>query len=227
MLDPAAQTRNHVLSAAAPLAGAPLSPSEAPPPDLLLIERSRGGDDHAIEALIRRYSRRLYRTAWSVLLDAGRAEEAVQEACLAAFADLSRYEAPGRFGAWLTRLAYNQARALRQPLQAGTPATEAAPRYELEEALAALPEAFRSVFILRVVEGISGSETAASLGLHQTTVRTRLYRAHRRIAAGVAQRLAQSSGLLEPSAPFVERLVRRAPARLTQGPVLTTSAART
>jgi DNA-directed RNA polymerase specialized sigma24 family protein len=82
-------------------------------PDLLLIERARAGEATAIEALIRRYSGRLFRVAHSVLLDAQRAETAVLEAFLAAFGDLSRYEPTGKFAAWLTRLAYSQARGQR------------------------------------------------------------------------------------------------------------------
>src|SRR5215472_6016439 len=61
-------------------------------PDLLLIERARAGEGQAMEALIRRYSGRLYRVAYSVLLDTQRSEAAVLEAFLAAFSDLSRYE---------------------------------------------------------------------------------------------------------------------------------------
>ncbi|HXI68426.1 MAG TPA: sigma factor, partial [Steroidobacteraceae bacterium] len=82
-------------------------------PDLLLIERARAGESSAIEALIRRYSGRLFRVAHSVVLDAARAEAVVLDALLAAFGDLSRYEPTGKFAAWLTRLVYSQARAQR------------------------------------------------------------------------------------------------------------------
>jgi len=92
-------------------------------PDLLLIERARGGESLAIEALIRRYSARLFRVAHSVLLDPQLAEAVVLEAFLAAFGDLSRYEPTGKFAAWLTRLAYSQARAQRTAARALLPAT--------------------------------------------------------------------------------------------------------
>src|SRR6516164_3637094 len=92
-------------------------------PDLLLIERARAGESEAIEALIRRYSGRLYRVAYSVLLDSQRAETVVLEAFLAAFGDLSRYEPTGKFAAWLTRLAYHQARAQRTAARGVPPAT--------------------------------------------------------------------------------------------------------
>jgi RNA polymerase sigma-70 factor, ECF subfamily len=191
-------------------------------PDLLLIERARAGESPAIEALIRRYSGRLFRVAHSVLLDPQRAEGTVLEAFLAAFGDLSRYEPAGKFAAWLTRLAYSQARAQRastrglqltrsieEPTGASAPAADAVrERQELEQSIAALPEVFRTVYVLRLVEGISGIETAASLGLHETTVRTRLFRAHRRLPPDMVQRLRAAPALLELSAERTERIAR-------------------
>jgi RNA polymerase sigma-70 factor (ECF subfamily) len=209
-------------------------------PDLLLIERARSGDERAIEALIRRYSRRMFRVARS-LLDEDAAESVVQEAYLAAFGDLNRYLLSGKFAAWLTRLAFNQARALRAsarsgplaaarqlppapaPTPAGAAADEAQERGELEHAIGRLPEVFRTVFVLRVVEGISGIETAASLGVHETTVRTRMYRAQRRLAPDVARRLSVAAGFLELTPERLDRIVRRVLGRLTQGSMLTIS----
>src|SRR5437764_13775060 len=92
-------------------------------PDLLLIERSRGGEQRAIEALVRRYSRRLFRVARSVLVEEDAAESAVQDAYLVAFADLSRYTPTGKFAAWLTRLTFTQARVAAAGPRPGQPAT--------------------------------------------------------------------------------------------------------
>jgi RNA polymerase sigma-70 factor, ECF subfamily len=227
MLEPTVHTRStDTLATHARRPGAPGSEPEALP-DLLLIERARAGDERAIEALIRRYSRRLYRVAASVLMDEERAESATLEACLAAFGDLSRYELTGKFAAWLTRLAYNQARALRTGASgvARAETTPADEQHAIEHAIGALPEAFRVVYVLRVVEGISGIETAASLGLHETTVRTRLYRAHRRLSPEMARRLQATPAVLEPSAAISDRIVARALARLVHGSMLTSSAA--
>lgn len=229
MLDPVAPTGGRAMSAA-PVSRASVPPQSAELPDLLLIERARGGDEGAIEALIRRYSRRLFRVAWSVLLDVERAENAVFEACLAAFTDLGRYPLPGKFAAWLTRLTYNQARALRNPVPTPADAPDAADRaqvghQELERAIVRLPEVFRTVYVLRVIEGINGIETAGCLGIHETTVRTRLYRAHRRLDRQLEARLqVNQQGLLEPSAQFIDRIVRNAPARLPHGSMLTSCA---
>jgi RNA polymerase sigma-70 factor, ECF subfamily len=213
----------------------PAAPGAQPEtlPDLLLIERARAADERAIEALLRRYCRRLFRVACSVLMDEERAEAAVLEACCAGFSDLSRYDLSGKFAAWLTRLAFSQARALRRaPGRQGQPpslppaasADVPSARAELEQLIGRLPEAFRTVYVLRMVEGISGIETAACLGLHTTTVRTRLFRAHRRLPADMAQRLAATAGVLEPSAACSERIVRRTLGQLAQGSMLTISA---
>src|SRR3954466_11877541 len=126
-------------------------------PDLLLVERTRGRDTRAFETLMRRYNRRLYRIARSVLSNADTAEEAVRGAYLRAFANLDRYEPAGKFGAWLARLAFNEALGLRRHSPGGspqpTPAPVAAPeatdaeftRKQLEDAIDALPEVFRTV----------------------------------------------------------------------------------
>ncbi len=198
-------------------------------PDLLLIERARAGDEAAIEALIRRYARRLFRVARSVISDDERATAIVQEAYLAAFGDLSRYEPTGKFAAWLTRLAYQHARLQRvelrfaaaNPQPATTAAADAAgelsAQRELEHAIGALPEVFRTVLVLRVLEGISGIETAASLGVHETTVRTRLYRAHRRLDAELVRRMRSAPALLELPPARLERLVSAVLVHLPRG----------
>jgi RNA polymerase sigma-70 factor (ECF subfamily) len=134
----------------------------------------------------------------------------VQEACVAAFGDLSRYEPTGKFAAWLTRLAYQHARVQRVGMR-GAAATDGAgegsTERELEHAICALPEVFRTVFVLRVLERISGIETAASLGVHETTVRTRLYRAHRRLDAELVRRMRSAPALVDLPAARLERLV--------------------
>ncbi|HLY53524.1 MAG TPA: sigma factor-like helix-turn-helix DNA-binding protein [Steroidobacteraceae bacterium] len=159
-------------------------PSPAPQglPDLLLIERARLADARAIETLTRRYTQRLFRIARSILGDEESAEEAVAASAVAAFEELARHEPAGKFAVWLARLTLEHSRARRDAGQAAVRSGGSAPP-PLEAAIDALPEAFRIVFVLRVLEGISGPETALTLGLNVTTVRTRLFRAHRRLAA--------------------------------------------
>lgn len=194
MLDPVTEFRN----AAAPVG----SPHALP--DLLLIERARAQDTRAIETLTRRYAQRLYRLARSVLGDELAAEGVVQESCVTAFDELRRHEPAGKFAAWLTRLALEHARArLGAPHPAGRAGATA--RHPLEPAIDALPEVFRTVFVLRALDGMSGPETALVLGLHETTVRTRLYRAHRRLT--VTPDAAGTTAVFELDAARTERIV--------------------
>jgi RNA polymerase sigma-70 factor (ECF subfamily) len=193
MLDPVTEIRNSL----------PVSGAGHGPPDLLLIERARGGDARAIEALVRRYAQRLFRIARSALGDEEAAESAVLQTCTAAFDELRRREPAGKFAVWLTRLALEQLKSLRAARTAMTP--PAVYRHPLEPAIDALPEVFRTVFVLRAIEGISGTETAAALGLNVTTVRTRLYRAHRRLSGGAT--LQASQGVFELEGARAERLL--------------------
>lgn len=170
-------------------------------PDLLLLERTRGRDSRACETLIRRYGRRLYRIARSIVRSEEHAEAAVQSAYLRAFADLGRDEAAGKFGPWLARLVLAEAQNLRRQLSLsavdGEPVVAMAADgsavplsvQQLEHAVDRLPEVFRTVFVLRALEELSGVEVAACLGLNDTTVRTRLYRAHQRLTPVIVRQV--------------------------------------
>jgi RNA polymerase sigma-70 factor, ECF subfamily len=207
-------------------------------PDLLLVERTRGRDTRAFETLMRRYNRRLYRIARSILNNDDTAEEAVRAAYIRAFANLDRYEPAGKFGAWLARLAFNEALTLRRHPAAAPPltlvesTTEAAPdgvdfvsRQQIESAIDALPEVFRTVLVLRVIEDLSGVEVAVCLGLNETTVRTRLYRAQQRLKAEVARRLrAEPSNIFDLANERGERVVSQVLGKLhTTTPVASES----
>jgi len=191
-------------------------------PDLLLVERTRGRDTRAFETLMRRYNRRLYRIGRSILSNDEAAEEAVRAAYFRAFANLDRYEPAGKFGAWLARLAFNEALALRRHSPVAIPlglvqqspaepvnGTDAvASKQQLEDAIDALPEVFRTVLVLRVVEDLSGVEVAVCLGLNETTVRTRLYRAQQRLKVDVARRLrAEPFNIFELTPERCDRIV--------------------
>jgi RNA polymerase sigma-70 factor, ECF subfamily len=173
-------------------------------PDLLLIERLRGADTRALETLARRYAQRIYRIARSLLGEESAAESAVEEIYAVALEELKRHAPAGKLGVWLTRLALEQLRAHGAPLGAA-PRSAGSYRHPLESAIDALPEVFRTVFVLRVVEGISGTETAAVLGLNVTTVRTRLFRAHRRL--GGAENLQAPQAVFELDGARTERIV--------------------
>jgi len=201
-------------------------------PDLLLVERTRGRDVRAFETLMRRYNRRLYRIARSILSKDETAEEAVRAAYIRAFANLDRYEPAGKFGAWLARLAFHEALALRRHSPAATSPAPMAQRsaggddaainrQQLEDAIDALPEVFRTVLVLRVVEDLAGVEVAVCLGLNETTVRTRLFRAQQRLKSDVTSRVrAAAFNIFELTSERCDSIVAQVLARLhTLAPV--------
>jgi len=236
MLEPMTESLNPEL-AAQHHRGVEPAPGTTALPDLLLVERARGKEIRAFETLMRRYNQRLFRIARSIVADREIAETVVQEAYLLAFSDIERYEPTGKFGAWLARLAFNQALTVRRTVRPGTigagsdssgaeldsTGTSSADgqsdtqssRQVLEQAIDGLPEVFRTVFVLRAVEGISGIETAACLGINETTVRTRLYRAQRRLRIDWTQHTpAERSELFELTSTRGDYIVNRVLGRL-------------
>jgi RNA polymerase sigma-70 factor (ECF subfamily) len=211
-----------------------------------LVQMARENNLAAFEALMRRHNRRLFRVARAVLRDQDAAEDAVQETYLRAFTRLDSYRPTGRFAAWLTRVALNEALMIRRRERtgmvsldevgeaalstpdpssvSGTPSAEqfveaAHARILIEHAIDALPENFRMVFVLRVVEGLDVRETAECLDLNATTVRTRLFRAQRQLRVGLTQRLhSESSEIFDFGAARCDRIVEYVLARLTPAP---------
>ncbi len=181
---------------------APVS-KDTPEPELVL--RAIGGDDAAFEAIMRRHNRLLFRTARSILKSEVEAEDALQEAYLKAWRVLGSFRFDARLSTWLVRIVANEAlgrlrrsgaqvipldmavNSLEPEVQAaltGDPVQEPehiAVRAQLRKLMEAridlLPEAFRTVFMLRAVEEMSVDEVAQALGIPEATVRTRFFRA--------------------------------------------------
>ena len=150
---------------------------------------------------MRRYNQRVYRLARSVLPSDHEAEEVTQEAWVRAYEHLDQFAGRAAFSTWLGRIALHEAwararraRRLRPIEPAGDgegremtraaagpdPETEALGqevRSLLEAAVEALPESYRTVFVLRHVEELSTAETAELLDLTEEAVKTRLHRA--------------------------------------------------
>lgn len=84
-------------------------PAQSPEEDdRALLERIKGGEAPAFEALMRRYNRRLYRVARAMLRDAAEAEDAVQEAYLCAFRAAGSFRGDSAVATWLTRIVSNE-----------------------------------------------------------------------------------------------------------------------
>jgi RNA polymerase sigma-70 factor (ECF subfamily) len=177
--------------------------------DAELLRRCRDRDEAAIRLVTSRFNQRLYRMARGILRDDAEAEDAVQDAYIKAFTGPSPFRGESGAGTWLTRIVINEAlgRVRRrrpmvewrpeteaqfrarilpfpQPAQGGDPERQMAQRElrdVLERAIDELPVAFRTVFIARLVEGLSIEETAGLLALRPETVKTRLNRARGRL----------------------------------------------
>jgi RNA polymerase sigma-70 factor (ECF subfamily) len=186
--------------------------------DAEIARRCAARDASAIRFVIAANNQRLFRAAWSVLKNRAEAEEAVQAAYLSAFGKIADFEGRSALSTWLTRIVINEALGRRraegrrrsQLEQAGVAVMDdyrevlmrgssaegpdvALAREQIrklvERAVASLPEAFRSVFVLREIEGLSSEETAEILDLPVATVKTRLHRSRRRLQSMLAPEL--------------------------------------
>jgi RNA polymerase sigma-70 factor (ECF subfamily) len=182
-----------------------------PHSDAALLAEARQGREAAYAAIIRRHNRRLFRIARGILHNDAEAEDAVQDAYVQAFRNLHTLREDSSLSTWLGRITANEAlgRLRRRRPTVGLEVLDAAmetqgagmigdggelgiddperaaARHEvrdiLEDAIDRLPVEFRSVFVACAVEQMSIEETASCLGLPQNTVKTRYFRAKRRL----------------------------------------------
>lgn len=170
--------------------------------DEQIVVRVCAGEVALFEHLMRRHNPRVYRAARAILRDEDEAEDVMQDAFVRAYEHLRTFDGRARFSTWLTRIAVHEAlaRVRRGKRSAALDShvgeqwmanrsdsspeqhlSEAEVRAALEAAVAKLPDEFRSVFVLRAVEGLSGAETAECLSIPEETVKTRLHRARARL----------------------------------------------
>src|ERR1700719_5087432 len=173
--------------------------------EMALVGRAKGGDVGAFEELVRRYDRNVFRIAQHITQNREDAEDVVQDAFLKAYGNLHQFQGQSKFYTWLVRIAVNEAlMKLRRRRPERTVSLDeeikteddSLPREiadwspnpeqlynqsELREILSktiqGLPPGFRTVFVLRDVEGLSTEETAAALDLSVPAVKSRLLRA--------------------------------------------------
>jgi RNA polymerase sigma-70 factor (ECF subfamily) len=185
--------------------------------DAELVRRARGRDEAAIRAIMQSNNRRLYRMARGILRNDSEAEDVVQETYVRAFTHLDSFRGESSFATWLARIAMNEAmgRLRRQrpsvewtTLEPGTLEAQIIPfphsgpaedpektmaqreiQHVVEQAIDELPEAFRIVFITRVMEGMNVEETAEILDLKPETVKTRLHRARALLRDNVEKKI--------------------------------------
>lgn len=180
-----------------------------------LAARAATGDARAFEAIMRRHNRMLFRTARSILKSDPEAEDALQDAYLRAWRAIDGFRSEAKLSTWLVRIVINESLGrLRRsgaqviPLDAASDSHQSEPEDTMEDdpdqqpdrlAMRAevrgliearidrLPDAFRSVFILRAVEECSVEDVAAALNLPEATVRTRFFRARGLLREGLSR----------------------------------------
>lgn len=182
-------------------------------PDEDVVKRVLSGETALYEILIRRYKQRLYRVARSILRDDADAEDVMQEAYVRAYQHLNQFAGKARFSTWLTKIAVYEAlgrvRLRRRTADLDSvlnSETRAMPiftpntrdperqaydhelRLVLERSIDALPEIYRTVFVLRSIEGLSVAETSGCLDIGPEAVKTRLHRAKSLLRKGLEQR---------------------------------------
>jgi RNA polymerase sigma-70 factor (ECF subfamily) len=173
--------------------------------ELQLVQAAKRGDITAFEQLVKRYDRNVFRIAQHITQNREDAEDVVQDAFLKAYQNLGQFQGNSKFYTWLVRIAVNEAlMKLRKRKSDKTVSMDedvetedgSVPREiadwspnpeqqykqsELNEILTktiqGLPAGFRTVFVLRDVEGLSTEETAETLGLSIPAVKSRLLRA--------------------------------------------------
>lgn len=162
-----------------------------------LVERAMVGDREAFTELGRLWIDRLYAVARLILRDSQRADDATQEALLAAWRDIKGLRDPDRFDPWLRRLlinaCYREARRERRHTRLSTriPSVEHVPdpsnavsdRDELAGAFEPLTPEQRALIVLHHYVGLPVAETALALGLPVGTVKSRLYRTTQQMRA--------------------------------------------
>jgi RNA polymerase sigma-70 factor (ECF subfamily) len=172
-------------------------------PDAQLAVLAQAGDRDAFGELVRRYTGQARRVARAVLGNESDADDAAQDAFLAALRYLGRYDPDRPFGPWLMRIVANAAADWRR--RRTVRATEAIPlqtadtapgperqalrrelRDELKRALAGLPERRRIAVVLFDVEGYSHQEIADVLNVPVGTVRSDVYHARRALRAALS-----------------------------------------
>jgi RNA polymerase sigma-70 factor, ECF subfamily len=199
-----------------------------PLPDEEIVRRVLAGEKALYEVLMRRHNRKLYRAVRSILKDEDEVEGVMQQAYVSTYFHLDQFRGAARFSTWLIRIAVHEAFARKRrsrrfaggdvhdlmmclPSKDRNPEERASDRElggVLQEAIDRLPTSYRSVFVMREVEGLGTTETAECLGVSAENVKVRLHRARRRLQNEIHARVGTGVEAVLPfHAPRCDRVV--------------------
>ena len=172
--------------------------------DQSLAMRAQAGEEAAYAMLMQRHRDAVWRLARGHVGDADEAFDITQEAFIAAFAAIARYDGSRPFRAWMARITLNKCRdwarrravrrffTLAKPLDDAIDVADMAASPEeslasadavsrINAAIAALPAKLKEVLLLRTIENMGQADTARLLGISEKAVETRLYRARAKL----------------------------------------------
>jgi RNA polymerase sigma-70 factor (ECF subfamily) len=158
-----------------------------------LIEKCREGDQHAHHSLYKLYARAMYNVAYRIVMIEEEAQDVLQEAFISAFRNLEGYRGDATFGSWLKRIVVNKAlnavsRRKFEPIpenedwDIAEAETDVTYRGELtvdriKSCIAQLPDGYRNVLTLYLIEGYDHQEIAEIMGFTESTSKSQLNRA--------------------------------------------------
>ncbi|MEK1854033.1 MAG: RNA polymerase sigma factor [Phyllobacterium sp.] len=206
--------------------------------DFDLVRRALTRDASAFRTIMQAHNRRLFRIARGVVRNDSEAEDIVQEAYLSAFAHLDTFRGDSTLATWLSRIVINEAlgrlrkqrrasvvaatfvqdaKIIQFPLSTNDDPERAMAQRQMlqliERATDNLPDLYRTVFIARVIEGMSIEETADLLAIRPETVKTRLHRARHLLRKQLDE---QIGPVLLDAFPFAGRRCERLTAAVMQ-----------
>ena len=166
-------------------------------PHAELIEQCRQGSREAHYRLYKLYARSMYNVGFRIVNNTGEAEDVLQEAFISAFKNLEYYRGEASFGSWLKRIVVNKAinvlkkrRLERFPESEEVDVPEAQEPEEMEfpytvvqvkRAIASLPDGYRAVLSLYLLEGYDHSEIAEILGITESTSKSQFNRSKKKL----------------------------------------------
>jgi len=160
-----------------------------------IVERVLSGEKYLYESLMRKYNLRLYRISMSIINDDMEAEDIMQTAYINAYQQLSKFQHRSSFSTWITRILINESLLRKKKVTKhqevlmkntdneyhnDTPLKSLVNKELkniLENAVSALPEKYRMVFVMREIQEMSTNETMEVLNLGESNVKIRLNRA--------------------------------------------------
>ncbi|HET6527414.1 MAG TPA: RNA polymerase sigma factor [Balneolaceae bacterium] len=204
-------------------------------PDERVVERILNGEKELFEILMRRYNQRLFRAVRSYLRDEDDVNDTLQDSYLKAYQKLYQFKGDAAFSTWLVRIGINEALQRLRKQKANQEVSidrneniqfankvDMNPekkvinhenRQLIERAVDRLPEKYRTIYMLREIEGMKNAEISECLELTESNVKVRFYRARNLLKESLYE-LSADAEIFEFGNEKCDRLVEKVMERL-------------